>query len=66
MRRFLAGAAVLLLWTGVAGAKEGWKDLAGRSCPPFHVEAWLNTDGARPTPESMVGRVWVLEFLSVG
>ena len=66
MRRAVIAMAVLGLWAGAASAKEGWKRLAGKPPPAFEVQQWLNTDGADPTPKSLVGKVWMIEFLSVG
>jgi hypothetical protein len=66
MRSGVVGIAVLGLLLGTASAKEGWRTLTGKSCPPFQVESWLNTDGASPQPRDLRGRVWMLQILSVG
>jgi hypothetical protein len=68
MRWLLVAITVLVVSVGMASAeaKKGWKRLDGKTCPPFRVESWLNTGGAEPQPEDLAGRVWVLEFLSVG
>lgn len=66
MRWAFLGMALLGLAAGTASAKEGWKTLAGKPCPAFSVEEWLNTGGERPQPKDLVGSVWMLEFLSVG
>jgi hypothetical protein len=64
-RGVLAGVTLLCLSIGTASAKDGWKPLTGKECPPFRVEQWLNTD-ADPQPSDLVGKVWMLELLSVG
>ena len=66
MRTLLAGLVVVGAALGTANAKEGWKSLTGKPCPAWKVETWLNTDGAEPTPKTLMGKVWMLEFLSVG
>ncbi len=62
----ILGVVVPCLLAGTASAKEGWKPLVGKRPPPFRVDQWLNTDGTDPQPASLDGKVWILQFLSVG
>ncbi len=66
MRCTIAALLVLGFLAPTAHAKEGWKPLVGKAPPAFHVEKWLNTDGARPSAKALLGKVWMIEFLSVG
>jgi len=45
-------------------AAVGWKSLSGQE--PFAISAttWLNTGDEVPTPESLRGKVWMLEFFA--
>lgn len=63
--RSLLFSVVALSCAPVEG-QSGWLDFKGELVPEIAPWRWVNVDGPEPTRESLMGRVWLLEFFSTG
>ena len=49
-----------------APAQGGWVELVGDPIPEVTANEWLNTEGASPDVDTLLGKVWILEFFGPG